>query len=304
MKFGKLPSVDAVDFKFKPPPTFTSQVLAEHLRKPSKPKVYFGCTGWSMKEWVGSYYPERTKPKGYLAAYNRQFSTIELNTTHYRIPTQEMIKTWYEATDSDFKFSPKIPQSISHKSDLDVHGDKIPYFCKQILGLKEKLGTSFMQLPPHFSPDRFAILVNFLRNFPTKKIPLAIEVRHPNWFSDPTALNELLHLFKEHQVGTVITDVAGRRDVLHMGLSTPMLMLRFVGNDMHPTDYQRVDDWVACIKTWLEQGLKEVYFFSHQPDNIRSPEMCTYFIEQLEKETRLRFSKKTKPLDSGQMTLF
>jgi hypothetical protein len=77
-----------------------------------------------------------------------------------------------------------------------------------------------------------------------------------------------------------------------------------VGNGLHPTDYERVDAWVDLMLQWVQQGLQDIYFFSHQPDNILSPEMCMYIQEQLEAKSALRFSKKTKVLNDGQMSLF
>jgi len=304
MEFGKLRNIDKVDFSLGRIPAFTQRLLDELPQGRTKPAFYFGCTGWGMKEWVGKYYPHKTKTKEYLYHYARQFSTIELNTTHYRIPTTEMISNWYRLSDKAFKFSPKIPQSISHSNDLGVYGTQIDAFCGAIVGLKEKLGKSFMQLPPTFSPNRLHILKAFLEKFPVEQVPLAIEVRHEDWFNDTRNFEDLLSLLKQYSVGTVITDVAGRRDVLHLGLTTPCAMVRFVGNTLHQTDYERVDQWIDLLVNWMEQGLEEVYFFSHQPDNILSPDMCVYLIEQLEKKSALRFEKKTTIIDDGQMSLF
>lgn len=304
MEFGKLKDISKVDFSMGTVPSSTIKLLKKTPPTTEKTSFYFGCTGWAMKEWVGKYYPPKTKSKEYLYHYSRQFSTIELNTTHYRIPDSQTIKNWYDLSEKNFKFAPKIPQSISHSNDLGAYGNQIDLFCASIIGLKEKLGTSFLQLPPNFSPNRMSILEQFLSKFPTDEIPLAIEVRQEDWFKDVHYFQLLLNLLASHNVGTVITDVAGRRDVLHLGLTSSCAMVRFVGNALHPTDYERVDEWIDLLITWMNDGLREVYFFSHQPDNILSPEMCTYLIEQLERKSDLRFSVKTKPIDDGQMTLF
>jgi len=77
MKFGKLPDITQVDFTLPPDPAGTTTILAK--LPPSKaPKLYVGCTGWGMKEWVGKVYPEKTKAKDYLTHYTKQFNTIEL----------------------------------------------------------------------------------------------------------------------------------------------------------------------------------------------------------------------------------
>lgn len=302
MKFGKLQDISQVNFELGQPHSYTKQVLPQVATK--TPKFYWGCTGWSMKEWVGSIYPAGTKTKDYLSQYAKQFTTIELNTTHYRIPTTETIEQWYKDTDEHFKFAPKIPQIISHSSDLGLSQGVLDHFCKNIVGLGDKLGCSFMQLPPHFGADSLPILKLFLEQFPTDEIPLAIEVRHPSWFENEHSLIPLLNLLHTHHVSTVITDVAGKREVLHLALTTPLAMIRFVGNGLHPTDYTRVDAWVDLLGDWIDQGLEEIYFFSHQPDNILSPQLCIYLLEQIEKKWQLKLPKQTKLLDSGQMSLF
>lgn len=304
MKFGKVLDLSPIDFSIANPPMATEDLLDALPDPEETPEVYYGCTGWSMKEWVGTYYPLDAKSKEYLRHYAKQFTTIELNTTHYRIPTPELVQTWYDRSTPPFKFSPKIPQSISHSNDLGISGPQIDWFCESILGLREKLGVSFMQLPPTFTPQRINQLETFFKRFPLKDVPLAVEVRNEAWFADKGAYQAYLDLLRAYEVSTVLTDVAGRRDVLHLGLTTPYVLIRFVGNGLHETDYARVDDWITLLLDWLERGIKEVYFFSHQPDNMLSPEMCEYFVAQLEGRSEYRFEKRPRPLGGGQIALF
>ena len=80
-----------------------------------------------------------------------------------------------------------------------------------------------------------------------------------------------------------MSDVAGRRDVVHMGLSNSTVTLRFVGNELHPTDYSRVDEWVQRLKNWFETGLSTAYIFVHCGENLHAPELSSYWIEQINK---------------------
>lgn len=303
MKFGKLSNVDHVDFSLPTTPQQTSSLLQKSCSAAPKPKFFFGCTGWSMKEWVGEYYPAQSKPKDYLYHYAKQFNTIELNTTHYRIPKSSTIEEWYAQTSPTFKFAPKIPQTISHSTDLGLSTNTIEHFCESIKGLKEKLGITFMQLPPTFGPPRLSILKDFLKRFPTQDVPLTLELRHKDWFNDTSNLKNLMDLLGEHAVGTVLTDVAGRRDVLHMYLTTSTTTIRFVGNDLHPSDYTRIDSWVHRLQEWVNLGLQEVYFFMHEPDNIKTPEACIYLVEQLNKACKWDLSVPKKIINP-QMQLF
>ena len=279
MKFGKLGKIDGVDFTMPATPTTTAKILTNLASTNTQPLVYSGCTGWSMKEWQGSFYPQNAKSQDFLRHYARQFNTIELNSTYYRIPDKKTVERWFDQTGSGFKFAPKIPQIISHSDDLSLKETYIESFAEAIIGLGDRLGTSFLQLSPSFSPRHLRILEQFLKRFPVE-IPLSVEIRNENWFveKDMTNLQELLTAYG---AGTVLSDVAGRRDVLHMFLSNSTAMVRFVGNELHPTDYSRLDAWVLRLKEWFEMGLRELYFFHHQDNNLLAPEMTIYFNKKL-----------------------
>lgn len=274
MDFGKLPDISQVDFSLPEDPAF-NQGLAEDGETKT---LYIGCTGWSMKEWVGKIYPPSTKAADYLEHYAKQFNTIEHNTTHYRIPDVGTVVKWRDKTTEDFRFCPKVPQAISHKGDLGLNDDNIQSFCDNIALLATKLGVCFLQFPPRFGPKSIGLMRTFLKNWP-KNIPLALELRHPGWFKGE-ATTEVFDLMRKEQVGTVITDVAGRRDVLHMHLTTREVLIRFVGNGLDSTDYQRIDAWILRLKAWFNAGLTNVYFFCHEPDNLLAPELAAYLLKK------------------------
>ncbi|MEL7163338.1 MAG: DUF72 domain-containing protein, partial [Bacteroidota bacterium] len=242
------------------------------------PMIYVGATGWSMKEWVGKWYPDSTKSTDYLKHYGQQFNTIELNTTHYRIPDAALVQKWYETVPADFRFCPKVPQSVSHRNDFGQGSGNLQRFVAALDGFREKLGCAFVQLPPYFGADRLKILESFLDRWP-RLLPLAVEVRHASWFADPFATEALMDALSARQVAAVITDVAGRRDVLHNYVTAPRTMVRFVGNGLRSTDYTRLEDWGAKLLDW---NLPETYFFPHQPDNILAPDAAAWLVEHLQ----------------------
>lgn len=303
MKFGKIENISAVDFTMPKDPLRTSQLLAALPTREGLPLVYSGCTGWAMKEWVGSYYPKGTKSSDFLLEYAKQFNTIELNSTHYSIPGEALIKKWVAQSPEHFKFSPKIPQVISHSRDLGLSSHYIEVFCEAVLGLGSRLGVSFMQLPPNFEPKHLKILELFLQRFPTKSVALAIEIRHEAWFENAQEMNNLNELLQHYAVGTVMSDVAGRRDALHLELTTNSAMIRFVGNDLHESDYLRIDAWIERLKTWFDAGLHSVYFFQHQPENLLAPDMAVYFNKKMNEVCGLHL-KIAKKYDDSQMSLF
>jgi uncharacterized protein YecE (DUF72 family) len=286
MKFGKLQQEDlsSIDFSLPPDSPLTLATIAS-IRKKSAPKIYAGCAKWGIPEWVGKLYPPKTPATKFLQSYVQQFNSIELNATHYKIYPPSTIAGWREkAAGHEFLFSPKVPQAISHYTDL-VSADasrKTDEFLEGIVEFKQHLGPVFLQLPERFSPAARQNLYNYIDRFPGD-IRLCVELRHEQWFANAQVMKEWLTVFKKAGAGAVITDTAGRRDCVHTELTAPVAFIRFVGNDLHPTDYSRVDQWMVRIKSWIDAGLKEVFFFMHQPDENNSPVMCEYVVKQFNK---------------------
>src|SRR5258706_3954111 len=114
MDFGRLPpeEIDKVDFTLPSDRPSNKTILNKKDYK--KTKVYPGLAKWGRKEWVGKIYPPKTKEKDYLSYYVKQFNSIELNATHYRIFDSTVIKGWADTAGDGFKFCPKFPQVISH----------------------------------------------------------------------------------------------------------------------------------------------------------------------------------------------
>lgn len=279
MDFGKLPSVEGVDFTLPPEPAANTTLLQTLPKSPLPPLVYLGATGYNMKAWVGSWYPAGAREKEFLTCYGRQFNTIEHNTTHYRIPDEALVARWREEVPNDFRFCPKVPQTISHSRHLGLQSRDLPLFCRMIQGLEEKLGCCFLQLPPQFGTQQLPLLDRFLEQFPVREIPLALEVRHPAFFSDSLSAEDYFQLLQAHGVTAVITDVAGRRDVCHLRLTTASAMIRFVGNGLHPTDYTRIRAWAERLRQWFDLGLRQVWFFCHEPDNLLAPDLTAFAAE-------------------------
>lgn len=303
MDFGKLSDISSVDFTLPPNHPDTLRLLEQRkTEKEVKPNAYIGMPVWVNKPWVGTYYPATMREKESLLWYGKQFNTIELNSTHYHIPGLTTIERWRQSVPQGFTFCPKFPQLISHEAELSRSLDMTAAFCEAIAGLEEKLGHSFLQLPPSFGPRQLKDLETFVQYVP-ESVPFCAELRHPDWFTDNVASLELFEVLEKYRVGTVLTDVAGRRDVLHMRLTTPVAMIRFVGNSLHPTDYSRIDAWVERLKQWFDTGLQELYFFIHEPDNITSPDLAVYLIERLNSTCgfHLKLPKKFEQAVQGEL---
>src|ERR1043166_8472393 len=284
MEFGKLPEneLELIDFKLPPDPAVNKEVLAKGK---GKTKFYIGCAKWGRKDWVGKLYPVGTKEKDFLEAYAKHFNSIEFNALFYRMPTREQVMDWKSKVGADFKFCPKFPDTITHIRRLKNCQKETEQFLQVLDWFGEKLGSVFLMPHPQMGLKHFDTIKAYIASLP-QDINLFVELRHPEWF-EKEASEQIFELFEKSKVGSVITDTAGRRDCLHMHLSTPETFIRFVGNSLDPSDYSRIDAWVKRLKEWKSKGLQRCYFFMHQHDELYSPELSVYLIEALNRECGL-----------------
>jgi len=277
MKFGSADNPSEIDFSLPDDHPETSQLLEKHEN--GQPEVYVGCAKWNRKD-LKNFYPDNTDDE--LEYYASQFNAVELNATFYKIFEPEQIKKWRNKVPANFKFFPKVNRYIGHLkwlSDIEKATDD---YYDSIIHFKEKLGTTFLQLRGNFKPKFFDRVANFVEYWPDG-VPLAIEFRHPDWFEDGNVANELYPLLEENNVANLITDTAGRRDLLHMRLTNGEAFVRYVGAN-HPTDVTRLDEWVDRLSAWSDAGLEKIHFFVHQNKERKSPHLAAHFIRKLNKK--------------------
>ena len=279
MKFGQSENPENIDFLLPPDDPRTAKILKQN--DPGQPmNVYVGCAKWNKTD-LKNFYPKGVKDE--LAYYSTQFNSIEMNTTFYRIPDAGQVVIWKEKTPEGFKFFPKINQRISHIRRLNDVQQLVEEYCDHISHFEEKLGMVFLQLHSNFGYKNMERLINFVENFP-KAIPLAVEVRHPEWFSNPVYSDEICSLFESHGVTNILVDTAGRRDLMHMRLTTPTIFIRYVGANDPVIDRKRLDEWICRLRKWTDQGLRDINFFVHQNIELESPLLTAYFIEKVNRE--------------------
>jgi len=300
MKFGQVDSPSLIDFTI--PSTAKESFDILHINKSEEPlQVYVGCAKWNKTDLKG-FYPRGTKDE--LSYYATQFNSIELNATFYHSPSKDQVETWRDKTPKDFKFFPKIPQSISHYSRLLRTDEKVNNFVDSTVLFEEKLGMAFLQMIDNYKPKDFDRLAEFLHSFP-KGYPLAVEVRNEEWFK-PEVAEKYYKLLEETHKTNILVDTAGRRDMMHMRLTTPTAFVRFVGAN-HPSDYTRLDEWIEVIKKWKEAGLQNLYFFIHQNVEVESPLLAAHFIQNLNKTIGTQLHIPTRPEsknNKSSLTLF
>ena len=295
MKFGSVHNPEEIDFTLPEDHPDTLKVLGGAAQEM---ETYVGCAKWNRTDLKG-FYPRGTKDE--LTYYSRQFNSIEMNATFYNVASAEQVKTWYNKTPEGFKFFPKVVNRISHYKRLKGVESLIEEYSLPMRSFEEKLGMFFLQLRDDFAPKDFDRVQRFVEIWPSD-LPIGIELRHPDWFGTEAVASQVYDLFERHNITNIITDTAGRRDLLHMRLTTPIAFIRYVGAN-HSSDKARLDDWVTRLKTWQEQGLQKLYFFVHQNIEKESPLLSAHFIENLNKELGTQLALPLKGETQTQLKL-
>lgn len=141
-----------------------------------------GTSGYSYKEWKGTFYPDALPSSKMLSFYAGHFRSVEINNTFYRMPEEKTLTKWASEVPDGFTFVLKAPQRITHQKKLAGIDDDVRHFCEVAAVLGPKLGPLLFQLPPYFRKD-----VEKLRALLTR-IPrpyrVAMEFRHDSWMAD------------------------------------------------------------------------------------------------------------------------
>jgi uncharacterized protein YecE (DUF72 family) len=144
--------------------------------------LHLGTIGWSYSFWKGSFYPQKTASKNFLAYYATRFGTVEVDSTFYRIPTAQALTNWKNQTPQNFMFSLKFPNVITHVKMLRDCEAETSFFLEKTKLLGEKLGPLLLQFPPNFGAAHLSDLAAFLQKLP-KTNRYVVEVRDPAWLN-------------------------------------------------------------------------------------------------------------------------
>lgn len=277
MNFGKVEPFLLDQLKFSLPPDHprNAQVLSG---KPNNQfTIRIGCSSWGLKEWKGVLYPKTAKNNDFLKHYSTFYQTVEFSPVFYALPTHQQVFKWKEQVGPLFRFCPKFPESITHQKKFNAIGEELSNYLSVMYEFGEQLGPAFLMPHPSLRIEQAFLVTQFIDQLPSD-FNTYLELRNTSWF--PIG-NELCDALEKRKIPLVITDTAGKRDVIHMTLTQPKVMVRFVGNNLHPSDYTRIDEWVKRLTFWINNGLEECYFFIHQHEERFSPELLLYFVQAL-----------------------
>jgi uncharacterized protein YecE (DUF72 family) len=222
--------------------------------------IHIGTSGWSYKEWKGSFYPAKLPADQMLAYYASRFSTVEVNNSFYRIPTERVLVSWTGEVPSHFRFVMKASRRITHFGRLKNEDGSLEYFLQAVNPLGARLGPTLFQLPPTFKKD-VTRLEDFLHHLP-RHWPAAFEFRHQSWFDD-----EVYQLLRARDAPLVAVDEA-----VEDGGGAPLVATASWGYlRLRRTDYDRpaLEHWAQQITS---QPWQSAYvFLKHEEGSPTGP---------------------------------
>lgn len=227
--------------------------------------LYVGTSGYSYKEWKGTFYPEDLPEKQMLRFYSEFFRSVEINNTFYRMPKPEVLERWAAEVPPGFKFVIKASQRITHVQQLKNADDSVSYLLRVAGTLKNRLGPLLFQTPPYLKQD-----LPRLREF-LKAVSLdcraAFEFRHQSWFED-----EVFGILREHQAALCIAEAEND------------LKIPFVSTaDWGYLRLRRPDYGDAELRAWVErvegQNWTDAFVFFKHEEEGKGPQMALRFLE-------------------------
>lgn len=165
-------------------------------------RVRVGCSGWQYRHWRGDFYPADLPQRQWLEHYARQFDTVEVNNSFYRLPSEGIFDTWRARTPARFLFAVKASRFLTHMKKLKDPADPVDRLFSRALELQGKLGPVLYQLPRQM-PKNIERLEQFLQALP-RRLKHAVEFREPSWYGE-----DVLRLLRRHNVALCLHDMPG-----------------------------------------------------------------------------------------------
>jgi uncharacterized protein YecE (DUF72 family) len=227
--------------------------------------LYVGTSGYSYKEWKGTFYPKDLPAQQMLRFYGERFRTVEVNSTFYGLPRASVLEGWADVVPADFQFVLKAPRQITHLHGLKDAGDLVSHLLEVAGALTEHQGPLLFQLPPTSKKD-LPRLRAFLALLPVQ-CRAAFEFRHPSWFDD-----EVFGMLRDHRAALCVADTEG-------DLEVPLVAT----TDWGYLRLRRPDYGDAELKAWgkrvQEQRWRDAFVFFKHEDEGKGPRMAKRFME-------------------------
>lgn len=209
-----------------------------------------GTSGWQYRHWRGVFYPEGLPTKAWFSHYSREFDTVEVNNTFYRLPEERVFARWRDQAPPGFCYALKFSRYGSHIRRLRDPEETIGRFLERAA----PLGPILVQLPPSMPVDAGA-LDAFLAAAP-RSVRWAVEFREPSWLTAET-----FGILRRHGAALCIHDKIPDHP---QSVTTGFTYVRFHGAEAGG-DYGEatLSTWARRIRGWQAEGLDCWAFFNN-----------------------------------------
>lgn len=228
-----------------------------------------GCAGWSVPSAVSQYFPVEGS---HLERYAAAFPAVEINSSFYRPHRPATYARWRESVPAGFRFSVKIPKTITHERRLVQVDDALAAFLAEAGQLGDKLGCLLLQLPPSLRYDG-AVVQDFLAGLRSlTAVPVACEARHATWFTQQAA-----DMLREFDVSQVIADPQVGAQVGDLPASSHqhgLVYIRLHGSPrMYYSAYDEafLDNLESKIRQRLDEGRQVWCVFDNTAEGAAQP---------------------------------
>jgi uncharacterized protein YecE (DUF72 family) len=161
-------------------------------------KLCVGTAGWALpREVRDRFAAEGTQ----LERYARRFNCVEINSSFYRPHRPATYARWAQSVPDDFRFSLKIPKSITHERRLVDVDDLLARFLDESSALGLKRDLLLVQFPPSFGYQAAVARPFFERLRRGYPGGLVCEPRHATWFTETVDA-----MFVDLRIGRVAAD--------------------------------------------------------------------------------------------------
>jgi Uncharacterized conserved protein len=228
--------------------------------------VRIGTSGYHYKHWLGRYYPPDLPPDEMLAFYQRDFDTVELNNTFYRLPEESAFDHWRESVPEGFVFAVKGSRFLTHMIKLREPERGLVHFIPRALRLCDRLGPFLWQLPPGWKVN-VERLEGFLQLLP-EGTRHAFEFRNESWITD-----EVLRLLERYGAAFCIYELAGYRSPLELTAGWTYVRLHGPAKSKYQGSYDpsQLEAWALQIERW-KRKLDAVYVYFDNDDSAYAVE--------------------------------
>ncbi len=217
-------------------------------------KLLVGTSGFVYDHWRSRFYPEKLAKAKWLGFYATHFTTVELNNSFYRLPSEANFANWRDSSPANFIFAVKVSRFITHIKRLKNTEEAVETFITRAKFLGEKLGPFLYQLPPNMHRND-EVLASFLSTLP-QGMKYVVEFRHQSWLEE-----KVFEILGKYNVGLCIFDMPSF--TCPLAVTADFAYIRFHGSTgLYFSCYsdEQLADWAEKLAN-LAANLKEIYIY-------------------------------------------